>query len=298
MSRITLYQIPSSETEYLLQDLSQPYYWNPAHTHLQRWELGYVPTEIEVTSDPLLVTQHLLGDVVLDGLLVDGFSSKLGYQIINAHRERRDQSLFILGDRFDCPHDLFPFVDIKTWPLPNTLEVADFLHERDAYSDAVHRAAVGLYKGELSNVLEMYGALTDEAIAQAIADYKIKKLQGRGITVVPKPDCSAAGMDILDGIIEEIQDLMKPEAFEAGVQFPKGTILIGPPGTGKSLFAKSIASRLGLPLLCADWTGLISPVPGESESNLQLLLQSAVASAPCVLMWDDYDKAFASADPD
>ena len=296
MSRITVYQIPSSETEYLLRELDQPYYWNPAHTHLQKWELAYLPTEIEVIADPLLVTQHLRGDVVLDGLLGDGFSSRLTYQIINAFRERRDQSLYLLGERFDCPHDLFPFVDTKTWPLPNTLEVAAFLREHNAYTDAVHRSALGLHKGELANVLEMYRTLADEDLAQKISDYKINKLQGRGITVVPRPDCKAAGMDVLDGIIAEIQDLMKPEAFEAGVQFPKGSILIGPPGTGKSLFAKSIASRLGIPLLCADWTGLISPVPGESEANLRLLLQSAEASAPCVLMWDDYDKAFASAD--
>ena len=296
MSRITLYQIPSSETEYLLQQLNQPFYWNPAHTHLQKWESDYIPTQIEVSSDPLLASQHLRGDVVLDGLLVERFSSKLTYQLINAFRERRDQALYLLGDRFDCPHDLFPFVETKTWPLPNTLEVAAFLRERDAYSDIVHRSALGLHKGELANVLERYGSLADEHLAQTISDYKINKLQGRGITVVPKPDCNPAGMDVLDGIIAEIQDLMKPEAFEAGLQFPKGSILIGPPGTGKSLFANSIASRLGIPLLCVDWTGLVSPVPGESEANLRLLLQSAEASAPCVLRLDDYDKAFASAD--
>ena len=50
MSRITVYQIPSSETEYLLRELNQPYYWNPAHTHLQKWELAYLPTEIEVIA--------------------------------------------------------------------------------------------------------------------------------------------------------------------------------------------------------------------------------------------------------
>ncbi|MCY7286075.1 MAG: AAA family ATPase [Cyanobacteria bacterium CAN_BIN43] len=296
MKNIVLYQIPSSEIEFLLQQLNHPYYWNPAHSHLMRWDLRLTTTDMAIASNPLSEIADLTGDIILDGLLDDGINSKLCHQIVNAFREQRNQTLYLIGDRFDCPHKLFPFVNILQWQLPDSVTIANFLKQKSIYCDAVYRASLGLYIGELNNVLQMYANLQGEGLASAISDYKIRKLQGRGITVVPQPDCDAAGMDVLDGILAEITDLLKPEAYEAGLQFPRGTILIGPPGTGKSLFAKSAASRLGLPLLCADWAGLISPIPGESVANLRTLLQSAEASAPCILFWDDYDKAFASAD--
>jgi hypothetical protein len=261
-----------------------------------RWDLCLTATDMVIASDPLSEIADLTGDIVLDGLLDDGINSKLTHQIVNAFREQRNQTLYLIGDRFDCPYKLFPFVNILQWQLPDSAAIANFLKQKGIYCDAVYRASLGLYIGELNNVLQMYTNFQGEGLASAISDYKIRKLQGRGITVVPQPDCHAAGMDVLDGILAEITDLLKPEAYEAGLQFPRGTILIGPPGTGKSLFAKSAASRLGLPLLCADWAGLISPIPGESVANLRALLQSAEASAPCILFWDDYDKAFASAD--
>ncbi len=296
MTRIVLYQVPGSEVEFLLQQLNSTYYWNPAHSHLMRWESGWAAMDISVPDDPLTVISDLSGNIVLDGLLDEGISSQLCHQLINVFRAQRPQSLYLIGDRFECPHNLFPFVDLQHWPLPNAMAIAAYLKQAGVFSDALHRASLGLYLGELTNLLTRFAGLDTAEIAPAIADYKIRKLQGRGITVVPKPDCRAAGMDVLEGIMAEIVDLLKPEAFAAGLHFPKGTILIGSPGTGKSLFAKSIASHLGLPLLCADWAGLVSPVAGESEANLRALLQSAEASAPCVLLWDDYDKAFASAD--
>ena len=245
MTNIVLYQIPSSELGFLCQQFNHPYYWNPAHSHLMRWDLGLTATDITITTNPLTEIADLPGDIILDGLLDDGIDSKLCHQIVNAFREQRNQTLYLVGDRFDCPHKLFPFVNILQWQLPDSVTIANFLKQKNIYCDALYRASLGLYIGELNNVLQMYANLQGEGLASAISDYKIRKLQGRGITVVPQPDCPAAGMDVLDGILAEITDLLKPEAEIAGLQFPRGTILIGPPGTGKSLFAKSAASRLG-----------------------------------------------------
>ncbi|NJM78054.1 MAG: AAA family ATPase [Acaryochloridaceae cyanobacterium RU_4_10] len=73
-------------------------------------------------------------------------------------------------------------------------------------------------------------------------------------------------------------------------------ILLGIPGSGKSLAAKQAARRLGVPLICADWGGLISPILGQSEENVRNLLQVAEASSPSILFFDDFDKAFSTAD--
>ncbi|HEY9827949.1 MAG TPA: AAA family ATPase, partial [Stenomitos sp.] len=56
------------------------------------------------------------------------------------------------------------------------------------------------------------------------------------------------------------------------------------------------AKLLGVPLICGDWGGLISPEPGQSEENIRTLIQTAEAMAPCILFFDDFDKAFASSD--
>ena len=86
MTNIVLYQIPSSEIEFLLQQLNHPYYWNPAHSHLMRWDLRLNSTDIVITSDPLSAIADLTGDIVLDGLLDDGINSKLCHQLVNAFR--------------------------------------------------------------------------------------------------------------------------------------------------------------------------------------------------------------------
>ena len=159
LTNIVLYQIPSSEIEFLFHGLNHPYYWNPAHSHLMRWDLRLTTTDMAIASNPLSEIADLTGDIILDGLLDDGINSKLCHQIVNAFREQRNQTLYLVGDRFDCPHKLFPFVNIKQWQLPDSVAIANFLKQKSIYCDAVYRASLGLYIGELNNVLQMYANL-------------------------------------------------------------------------------------------------------------------------------------------
>ena len=83
MTKIVLYQIPSSEIEFLFHGLNHPYYWNPAHSHLMRWDLRLTTTDMAIASDLLSEIADLTGDIILDGLLDDGIGSKLCHQIVN-----------------------------------------------------------------------------------------------------------------------------------------------------------------------------------------------------------------------
>jgi ATPase family associated with various cellular activities (AAA) len=76
---------------------------------------------------------------------------------------------------------------------------------------------------------------------------------------------------------------------------PKGILLIGVQGCGKSLAAKSVAAAWGLPLLALDAGKLLAPYIGESERNLRDALRRVERIAPCVLWIDEIEKAFASA---
>ncbi len=79
---------------------------------------------------------------------------------------------------------------------------------------------------------------------------------------------------------------------------PKGILLLGVQGCGKSLAAKSVAGTWGVPLLRLDFGTLFNKFHGETERNLRESLKTAEAMAPCVLWVDEIEKAIASADND
>lgn len=84
----------------------------------------------------------------------------------------------------------------------------------------------------------------------------------------------------------------EPEAREYGVDRPKGVALFGPPGVGKSLFAKAIAHELGLPLIRFDVSRVFNQFVGSSESRVREALKMCEALAPNVILLDEIDKAF------
>lgn len=86
----------------------------------------------------------------------------------------------------------------------------------------------------------------------------------------------------------------EPErAAEFGLGFPKGVLLLGVPGCGKSLSAKAVASEWTLPLLKLDPSNLYNKYVGESENNFKRAMKAAERMAPVVLWIDELEKAFA-----
>jgi SpoVK/Ycf46/Vps4 family AAA+-type ATPase len=130
-------------------------------------------------------------------------------------------------------------------------------------------------------------------LAQSVLAYKVSKLKGRGLEFIAKPDVPAGGLDLLEAILDRDCSLLSPSATQYRLSLPKGILLWGPPGTGKSLSAKYAALKMGVPLIAANWGSLRSPKPGQSEKNLNFLLQQCCINAPVVLFFDDFEKGFA-----
>lgn len=84
----------------------------------------------------------------------------------------------------------------------------------------------------------------------------------------------------------------------AGVDLPKGMMLVGVQGSGKSLAAKAVAGLWGLPLLRLDFACLYNKFFGETERNLREALKLAEQMSPCVLWVDEIEKGLASGDQD
>ena len=83
-------------------------------------------------------------------------------------------------------------------------------------------------------------------------------------------------------------------AAEAGLPFPRGMLLVGVPGCGKSMCAKAVAADWGLPLLRLDTSGIYDKYVGESEKRFVSALRSAEQASPSVLWIDEIEKAFSS----
>lgn len=105
-----------------------------------------------------------------------------------------------------------------------------------------------------------------------------------------------AGLQGLKSWLEKrraiIQDPERARAF--GLEFPKGVLLVGMQGSGKSLCAKAVASDWGLPLLKMDPGSMYNKYIGETEKNVRRATQAAEKMSPVVLWIDEIEKAFAS----
>ena len=108
------------------------------------------------------------------------------------------------------------------------------------------------------------------------------------------------GMDDIGGLgalkawLEQKAKIMAnlTRARNFGVETPKGAMIVGMPGCGKSLTAKATATRLGLPLLRLDIGSLMGRYVGDSEANMRRALTLAETVSPCVLWVDEVEKAF------
>lgn len=102
----------------------------------------------------------------------------------------------------------------------------------------------------------------------------------------------------IKGLVNYIK--RKKVVFDNKIQYllplPKGILLVGPPGCGKSESSKAIASMLNMPLVSLDMGRLLGNLMGDSEHNFEKALSIAEAAQPCVLWIDEIEKAFAGAD--
>ena len=98
------------------------------------------------------------------------------------------------------------------------------------------------------------------------------------------------GMDILKDWLLKRQQAYEKKARDFGLQEPKGLLLLGVPGCGKSLTAKSIASFWNMPLLRLDIGKVYQGLVGSSEDNIRKAIATAEAVAPCVLWIDEIEK--------
>lgn len=150
-----------------------------------------------------------------------------------------------------------------------------------------------------SSVFRSNGTLNDSTSMYALEE-KRRILQKSGIIEVIPTEISfndIGGLERLRKDISRSANLYKHlDAVEAcGVPLPKGILVLGMPGCGKSMIAKAAAKEFGVSLLRLDVSRLMGKYVGESEANLRSALETAEAAHPCVLWIDEIEKAFSGA---
>jgi SpoVK/Ycf46/Vps4 family AAA+-type ATPase len=145
-------------------------------------------------------------------------------------------------------------------------------------------------------------ALTSDDIAR-VAAAKRKIVEQEGLLECWKPEEgleSVAGLDGLKAWLSKRRAAVDdPEgAAKFGLPFPRGVLLLGVPGCGKSLCAKAIAREWRLPLLRLDPGALYDKYVGDSEKNFKRAMRTAERMAPVVLWIDEIEKMFASTSSD
>ena len=104
---------------------------------------------------------------------------------------------------------------------------------------------------------------------------------------------SIGGLDVLKEWLQSRTKLFSEEAKQRGIPQPKGIMLTGVPGCGKSLTAKAIGELWGIPLVRFDLASVFNSFQGASERNIREALRLAEAVSPCVLFIDEIEKGLA-----
>ncbi len=157
----------------------------------------------------------------------------------------------------------------------------------------------GLTETEIDNLLHLAlaedGKLSEKDI-DILIDYKKQKAKKAGILEyidVRNLNTNIGGLKNLKRWLERKSLIFKDfdKAIENGVDIPKGLLLFGMPGCGKSLACKYTAKLLNLPLLRLDMGRIMGPYLGQSEENLYKAIKIAESIAPSILWIDEIEKA-------
>ena len=155
---------------------------------------------------------------------------------------------------------------------------------------------LGLTQNQVESCIKQSANKKEDVFLNSLKLKKAELLNQSGLLSIENPcdEKELGGFENLKAWLEEIKTI--PENDEGAAVFPKGMLLVGVTGCGKSLAARVTASVLNMPLLRIDFGKLMNKYVGESEKNLINALQVVEAISPCVLWMDEFEKAFGNAD--
>ena len=221
-------------------------------------------------------------------------------------------TLLLLSPVLQLPVELEKEMAVLDVPLPTFAELAELLRDivgvlrkdgritvdlKREEGEALVKAALGLTLQEAENAFAKAIAEDDRLDAtdiQGVMDEKRQVIRKSGLLEYYPVDHALAavgGLQNLKDWLHRRARAFSAEAHAFGLPEPRGLLLLGVQGCGKSLTAKAIASQWSLPLLRLDMGRVFSGLVGSSEENLRRAIRVAESAAPAVLWLDEIDKA-------
>lgn len=222
------------------------------------------------------------------------------------------RAVIVLTPSGDVPPELLGATVID-YPLPDRDEVAAILDStvgslppelrdkavRPGARDLAIDAAVGLSAEEINNCYAKSIVMTKGIDPALVSNEKRRVIARERVLTWHDPDPrgldAIGGLDVLKSWLMARRAAFTPAARAFGLDAPKGAMLVGVPGCGKSLTAKAVAAAWQMPLLRLDMGALRSKYVGDSEANIRKALRVAEAVSPCILWADEIEKALAGA---
>jgi SpoVK/Ycf46/Vps4 family AAA+-type ATPase len=223
----------------------------------------------------------------------------------------RDQTLILMGPVLNLPSDLEKDVTVVDWPLPDQAVIAETLDRviaaaKDTPSldtslspeqrEIILKSAQGLTLDEIESTFARSLVERRKFDVDVVLEEKKQIIRKSGILEYYAPDAQlkdVGGMDLLKDWLDKRGTSFTDKAKEFGLPAPKGILLLGVQGCGKSLTAKAVAAQWNLPLLKLDVGRIFGSLVGQSEENMRKAIKVAESVAPCVLWADELEKGFA-----
>jgi SpoVK/Ycf46/Vps4 family AAA+-type ATPase len=217
-------------------------------------------------------------------------------------------SIVIVSPVFSCPPSLNKEFTLVDFPLPSREEIKESLDKiireiPDDYPEAIKAAkqneeqiinsARGLTLVEAENAYARSLVKNKGFVISSILDEKKQIIRKSGILEYHDPTVTfdeIGGLDTLKEWLFMRRLSFSEEARKFGLPTPKGVLLIGIPGTGKSLTCSALASVYEMPLLRLDMGAIFGSHIGESEANIRNAIQTVEAIAPAILWIDEIEK--------
>ena len=221
------------------------------------------------------------------------------------------KTIIIIGSDLTIPKELQDLITVVQFQLPLEEEISQELNRLisslnikvdSQLFESLTRACQGLslerIRRVLSKIIATYKTIDNDSIAVLLSEKKqiISQTEILEYSSVNEQIANLGGLENLKDWLKKRKTAFGLQAFNYGLPTPRGLLLIGIQGTGKSLTAKAIASDWQLPLLKLDVGKLFGGIVGESESRLRQMINVAETISPCILWIDEIDKAFSNTD--
>ena len=217
-------------------------------------------------------------------------------------REKVYSPIVVTSPSIDLPCELEKLFTYFSYETPTPDDIFDVICVEVGeigYPDTMIRemaqACTGLTEREIWRSIYHSFAKYGKIDTRVIQEEKVQIVKKSGaldyLTPVQTLE-DTGGYTNLKTWIKELKNAMDPEAKAYGIPQPKGAMLVGLPGNGKTMAAEVIANYLHIPLLQLDLARIMGSFVGQSERAIANALRLAKACAPCVMLIDESEKLF------